>query len=137
MLFIDTGALIARLVERDQHHERALEAWAALAKGQQRCATSNYVLDECITLLARKTTYGFAASEGRKLYASSRLDVLRPDAADERSAIELFSKYADQRVSFTDCVSFVLMKRSRIRRVFAFDRHFAVAGFELWPLSLP
>jgi predicted nucleic acid-binding protein len=133
MIFVDTGAWIARLVARDQNHERALEAWAVLARGQQRCATSNYVLDECITLLARKTTYAFAAREARKLYASDRLEVLRPAAIDERAAIELFAKYADQRVSFTDCVSFALMKRHRMRRAFAFDRHFAAAGFELWP----
>lgn len=133
MIFVDTGALIARVVERDQHHERALAAWESLAKGQQSCLTSNYVLDECITLLARRTTYRFAASQARKLYASKRIEILRPDGVDERRAIELFSKYADQRVSFTDCVSFTLMKRHRIRRAFAFDRHFTAAGFEIWP----
>lgn len=137
MIFVDTGALIARLVERDQHHQRALTAWMELGRGQQRCATSNYVLDECITLLARRTSYTFAASEARKLYASSRLQILRPETEDERNAVELFARYADRRVSFTDCVSFALMKRHRIRRAFAFDRHFAAAGFELWPAAPP
>jgi predicted nucleic acid-binding protein len=40
---------------------------------------------------------------------------------------------ADQRVQFADCVSFVMMRRYRPKRVFGFDRHFAMAGFELWP----
>jgi uncharacterized protein len=38
-------------------------------------------------------------------------------------------KYSDQRVSFTDCISFVLMKRERVKIAFTFDRHFSLAGF--------
>jgi predicted nucleic acid-binding protein len=30
-----------------------------------------------------------------------------------------------------DATSFVIMKRTRIRTVFTFDRHFVVAGFRL------
>ena len=37
------------------------------------------------------------------------------------------------KVSFTDCISFVLMRKRQIKRVFAFDRHFMHAGFTLWP----
>jgi len=36
-------------------------------------------------------------------------------------------------VSFTDCVSFSLMRRYKLSRVFTFDRHFAAAGFTVWP----
>jgi len=43
------------------------------------------------------------------------------------------SKFADQGVSFTDCLSFRLMKRHRIRSVFGFDHHFTAAGFRVWP----
>ena len=57
-----------------------------------------------------------------------------PDAEDEFEAlVELFRKFADQRVSFTDCVSFALMRRYGIAKAFGFDRHFVHAGFELWP----
>ena len=40
-------------------------------------------------------------------------------------------KYADQRVTFTDCVSFAIMRRRRIRTAFTFDRHFEARGFEV------
>lgn len=49
------------------------------------------------------------------------------------AALEQFTKLADQRVSFTDCVSFALMRRHRVRHAFTFDRHFEAAGFEIWP----
>jgi predicted nucleic acid-binding protein len=48
-------------------------------------------------------------------------------------ALERFEKYADQNVSFTDCVSFVLMQKHGIRTAFSFDRHFAMAGFDVEP----
>ncbi|RLB20138.1 MAG: VapC toxin family PIN domain ribonuclease, partial [Deltaproteobacteria bacterium] len=35
--------------------------------------------------------------------------------------------------SFTDCVSFVLMKSQNIKRVFTFDQHFQIAGFQIFP----
>jgi len=40
---------------------------------------------------------------------------------------------SDQSISFTDCVSFVLMRRESIARVFGFDRQFQAAQFKLWP----
>ncbi|MGH7198974.1 MAG: type II toxin-antitoxin system VapC family toxin [Planctomycetaceae bacterium] len=59
--------------------------------------------------------------------------MLRPDAEHELEALGLFEKYADQQVSFTDCVSFVLMRRHHVRAAFTFDRHFAFAGFDVRP----
>ncbi len=53
---------------------------------------------------------------------------------DERAALDLFRQFADQHVSFTDCVSFVLMRKNHLSQVFAFDRHFAYAGFAVQPL---
>jgi predicted nucleic acid-binding protein len=44
-------------------------------------------------------------------------------------------KFADQGMSFTDCVSFAIMRRRRIRTVFTFDRHFQQAGFRLLRVS--
>ncbi len=97
--------------------------------------TSNVVLDETFTLLGRRASYAFAAGRARSLLGSSALTILRPDAEDEQAAVDLFAKFSDQQVSFTDCTSFVLMRRSGLGRAFTFDRHFATAGFETVPKS--
>ncbi len=135
MVFIDTGAFVARYVARDQHHRRALKAWKELSKRNWRCFTSNFVLDETFTLLARRSTYRFAVERARAVMMSETLSILRPSFEDELEALGLFEKFADQEVSFTDCISFVLMRGGRIKRAFAFDRRFGQAGFDLWPSS--
>ncbi len=133
MIFVDTGAFLARSIARDTYHRDAQSGWKKIAESGERCITSNFVLDETLTLLGRRAGNRFAAEEGQRLYASKRLEILRPDETDETAALRWFTRLADQNVSFTDCVSFALMKRGRIKRVFGFDRHFRAAGFEMWP----
>ncbi len=132
MIFLDTGAFLGTYIERDQYHHQALAAWQELKTSTWRCFTSNFVLDETFSLLARRASYRFAAGRARDLLTSGVLEILRPDQETELQALDYFEKFADQQVSFTDCTSFALMKRQRIQRAFAFDRHFALAGFELW-----
>jgi predicted nucleic acid-binding protein len=133
VIFVDTGAFVARYIRQDGHHRRARRAWAEIDRSSSRCFTSSFVLDETFTLLGRRSSYSFAADRARALLSSTALTILRPDADDETRAVDLFAKFADQRVSFTDCVSFILMRRHRLAQAFTFDRHFADAGFEVMP----
>lgn len=135
MIFVDTGAFVARYLRQDSHHRSAKRAWIEIERARDRCFTSNFVLDETFTLLGRRASYSFAAERARALLNSEALTILRPGAEDEQEAVDLFSKFSDQQVSFTDCTSFVLMRRNRLGRAFTFDRHFATAGFETVPKS--
>ncbi len=133
MIFVDTGAFLARYLARDQYHRASQAAWRELPARPWRVHTSNFVLDETITLLGRWASHEFAVDRAEAILTSSGLIVLRPDGDDELDALEYFRKLGDQKASFTDCVSFALMRRYGIARAFAFDRHFVHAGFELWP----
>lgn len=133
MIFLDSGAFVALWLSQDGKHAAAAAALARLKEGRERLLTSNFVLDEALTLAARRAGGRFAAERGRRVLASQALSVLRPEADDELAALDLVEKYADQGVSFTDAVSFVLMRRHRVRRAFTFDQHFSLAGFEVWP----
>ena len=133
MIFIDTGAFLARYLKGDQNHREALDAWEKLQKSFGRYYTSNFVLDETFTLLARRAGYAFAAERARNILSSTALIILRPEKEDEIEAVDFFQKYSDQEVSFTDCTSFVLMKKKNLKRAFSFDGHFERAGFQLWP----
>jgi len=133
MIFIDTGAFLGRYLSHDQYHGLATERWETLTNNSPRCFTSNFVLDELFTLLGRRADYHFAAERARAIYASSALTILRPDQADELAALSYFKKFADQRISYTDCISFRLMSRFHINEAFSFDHHFQYAGYRLWP----
>lgn len=133
MIFIDTGAFLARHLSNDQHHSRAVVFWASIQKTNETCVTSNFVLDETFTLLGRRAGYSFAAQRAINIYASGSLIILRSDKEDELKAIDFFKKYSDHRLSFTDCVSFVLMRKRNIKKVFTFDHHFQMMGFQLFP----
>jgi uncharacterized protein len=131
VIFFDTSAIVGRIVQRDQHHQAAVEFWDSLSSATTICFTSNFVLAEAI--IARRTSYPFAARQARELYASNVLRVVRSKQRDEVQAVHFMGKYADQGVGFVDCISFAIMRRLGIRDVFGFDDHFAAAGFRLQP----
>ena len=133
MIFIDTGAFLARYLSKDQYHSKAIGFWNEIKKKRDACFTSNFILDETFTLLGRRAGYDFAAQRATSIYASKLLTILRPNRADEVKAIDFFQKFADQNVSFTDCITFVLLRKEKIKRVFSFDSHFQWAGFKLCP----
>lgn len=129
MVFVDSGAFLARFLENDTLHARAVPIWRTLRA--RHLLTSAHVLAETWTLLARRAGYAYASDRALDAYASQALEILYSTPDNEIEAVQWFRKYADQRVSFTDCVSFVLMKRRRIRTAFTFDKHFLHAGFEV------
>jgi len=133
VIFIDSGALVARFIQRDQHHMKAAAIWEDLVNGTERCCTSNIVLSETLTLLARRTAYDFAARQAKAIYSSHVLEIIRPTAKDEATAVLLFQKYAEHKVSFCDCISFALMQARNIETAFTFDKHFSLAGFRTCP----
>lgn len=132
MIFIDTGAFLARYLSQDQYHQQAIRLWNKLETSQQSICTSNFVIDETITLLARKASYSFAAQKAKLIFSSNILEIIRVDAKLELQAVQLFEKYADQKVSFTDCVSFAIMRQNNIDEVLGFDKHFEYVGFKFF-----
>ena len=131
MIFVDTGAFLGRYLVNDQHHAEAVSLWEKVRADRERCVTSNLVLSETITLLGRRASHKFAAEKAKLIYASSNFEIMRPTDKDEHNALQWFDKFADQEVSFTDCVSFALMRKARLQGAFSFDQHFERAGFKL------
>ena len=125
---------MAKEITADQHHEQAVEFWNRIRVEEPVIYPSEHILDETSTLLSRRTSYAWSAEWGRDVLGAGVL-FLATEEGDLLEAFFLMKKFADQAVSFTDCISFVLMKREGLHDVFGFDRHFASAGFRVWPNS--
>jgi hypothetical protein len=128
LIFADTGAFLALYSKHDQYHRQASKLFPSLPRP---FSTSNHVADELATLLGRTAGYRYAADRIEDLYASESIDILASTRDDEIEAIRWMRKYSDKEISFTDCVSFAMMRRLGIRTAFTFDRHFRDAGFQV------
>jgi predicted nucleic acid-binding protein len=98
-----------------------------------RLVTSNYVFDETVTLTQARLGHRRAVAVGRTLLDPATVELLRVMPPDERAAWALFERRPDKTYSFTDCTSFVLMRRERIAQAIALDAHFAQEGFTVLP----
>lgn len=132
-IFVDTGAYLARFHSADQRYRQSCVAWGQVQEQRRIVITSHHVFDELATLLARRSSYAFSARKISQIYDSQLVLIERSHENDERIALAFFQKYADQKVSFTDCISFAMMKRLQIKQVFTFDYHFSLAGFNIFP----
>lgn len=129
-LFVDTSAWFAYVNRRDPEHGAVREV---LRRKGVRLVTSNFVFDETVTLCLYRLGHAAAAKVGTVLRESSSIDLVRVTPDDEGQAWKLFLARADERYSFTDCVSFALMRRLGLRRCLALDDDFAAEGFESLP----
>ena len=130
-VFVDSGAWIALALTRDPLHARAREAWTALTEARARLHTSVPVILETFTFLDRNATRDVALAWKDSLGELEGLRILECTAADMKQAWKYFARTNFHKLSAVDATSFVLMRRARVAVAFAFDHHFATAGFRL------
>ena len=135
MVLVDTSAFVAWYVSRDSRNRIAHQFWHELETANTRLVTPNHVVEETLTLLARKVSYPFAAVIAERFYGPNPVEIIYSNREDEEEAVRYFRKFADQQISFTDCISFAIMKHHRVSTAFTFDRHFVDAGFDV--IGLP
>ena len=134
MIFVDSGAWIAFLDQRDQHHDNAVAIYNDLRHQRTRLLTTDYVIDETATRLRYKANYSIAVQfldliENSKV--TRGLTVTEIDSALFQEAERLFRQYDTAELSFTDCTSFVVCQQLNISEAFAFDQHFPMMGITL------
>lgn len=134
-LFVDTAGWMACADAADPAHARSRAARdAALAAGQS-LITTDFVIDETLTLIRFRLGLDAARAWWQQVEGSSRLRWERIDAARFEKAQGLFFQYQDKDFSFTDCTSFVVMRELRLTHAMTTDRHFRQVGFQLLPAA--
>lgn len=110
------------------NYSPAQQAWLDLNEKQQPPLTTDYVLDETLTLLKARADNKTAIEFAKNIYRMD-LKIIYISPKDFKNAVDYFVKYQDKSYSFTDCVSFTVMRNFNIKQVFTFDHHFEQAGF--------
>lgn len=134
-IFMDTWAFLALAHRQDSHHQIAAETYHSLRKQKYLFYTTDYVVDELITLLFRRSSSHEAISfiEGLILgKEKGSLLVIQITTQRFSNAWGLRKKFHDKfRISFTDLTSMVVMNELNIRKIFTDDDHFSHVGMEL------
>jgi uncharacterized protein len=125
-LFWDTSAIYAYINRKDPAHE---EVKQAVGRARGGLVISNYVFDEIVTLVLSRLGHSAAVHIGNVLMNSPQIERHMISAQDELNAWVLFSERRDKKYSFTDCASFILMRRLGLRKCIATDDHFRQEGF--------
>jgi predicted nucleic acid-binding protein len=124
-VFVDTGALFALFVPRDDDHQAAL-TW--LQNNRYTLLTSDYVLDKLLTLLKVHEGNHLALKVSAYLRSTDEIKLVYLTNEIIQAGWDIFEKYKDKGWSFTDCTSKAFMEATHITHAFAFDHHFEQFG---------
>lgn len=138
-VFYDTWAFAALANAADPAHGRAAEADRAVEERGLVAVTSDYVLDEALTLAQARA--GAAVSLALLDVLVQQIDgevlmLVEITRARRDRAVRLFRKLAPDtpRLSFTDCTSMAVMNELGIEVAFTADAHFHEGAARMRPL---
>jgi hypothetical protein len=127
---VDTSYLLARSLPTDPLHDLALE-WEHRTEVGVQFITTDLILIEFLDGLSRGSvairTVG--STIARAIRKSSQVEVVPLTADLFEAALRLYELGKDKDWGMTDCVSFALMRKRRIRNALTYDHHFVQAGF--------
>jgi predicted nucleic acid-binding protein len=131
-LFIDTWGWLTLRDRRETRHRQVVDYYHDLRRLRGIVYTSDYVLDETITLLFRRLPFDIARESLEHIQEAVtqgylRLELVTPDRFAESVGLRL--RFQDKpRISFTDLTSMVIMSRCQIDNVLTEDDHFHQVG---------
>jgi hypothetical protein len=128
-VFMDTAGFLALWDAADEHHARALRLQGELVRKGRQFLTTDYIIDETVTLLLVRHSHAAATDFLQTVTTSESLQLhwVTPDRF--HAAAAFFARHDDKQWSFTDCLSFELMHELNVRDSFTTDQHFRQAGF--------
>jgi predicted nucleic acid-binding protein len=131
-VFVDTWGWMALGHRREPRHVKIQEFYRKLREQQIPIYTSDYVLDELITLLFRRESFTESVRFVDGLFAAiAQGHLITEHVTSERFAVawELRKQFQDKPgISFTDLASMAIMRDLGILQVLTEDEHFIQVG---------
>lgn len=127
-VYVDTSAFLAVLDADDKNHEQAKKVWKELLTSEVSLICSSYVLVETYALVQNRL-----GIEATRVFHEDIYHLLQIEWVEKSLHMYGINSVliANRRsLSLVDCVSFVIMRKLGIKKVFTFDTHFVEQGFE-------
>ena len=134
-LFIDTWAWLTLRDKKESRHGEVKDFYRLFREKRGIIYTSDYVLDETITLLFKRLPFNIAKESLTKIDKAIeesylQMEWVTPDRFEKAKELKL--KYEDKpKISFTDFTSMVVMKELGIKDILTEDEHFGHVGMGL------
>lgn len=131
-LFIDTWGWLTLHDKGEAQHTEARDFYRNFRRDGGSIFTSDYILDETITLLFRRLHFTKANNALDKIEQAVRAGYLRLERITEarfEKAKGLRRKFRDKPlISFTDLTSMVVMQDCSVTQILTEDEHFLHVG---------
>lgn len=132
-LFVDTAGWMACADGADPAHRPACTARDTALEQGSILVTTDYVIDETLTLIRKRLGLGAAEAWWEQIEGSSRLRWEWIGVTRAEKARRVFFRHRDKDYSFTDCTSLVVMQELKLRQALTTDKHFRQMGFQVLP----
>ncbi|MAE13527.1 hypothetical protein CMO92_03100 [Candidatus Woesearchaeota archaeon] len=121
-VLIDASIFCAFANRRDIHHEKAKRILEEIISERYGTPlTTDYIVDETLTVIQRKSCHEEAVRFGKHLF-NSEITVLQLSQAIFQEAWKIFQR--QKGLSFTDCTLVASMESLGIQKIATFDKAF-------------
>ncbi len=132
-VFIDTWGWVTLRDKSELKHRSISRIFQELIKNKIKLFTSDYVLDETITLIFKRLPIETALEALEQIEfacSDSTISLLHVDIETFFKTLVMRKKFFDQpNISFTDFSSAILMSERKISKIITADAHFTHLGF--------
>lgn len=135
-LLIDTWGWLALEDSKDSSHQAVSRTYAEAVRTSGNVFTTNFVLDETISLLFRRRPFEEVARFTKGLLTSPFIGIEEITEARFRRAFDLRLAFRDKPdISFTDLTTMIVAQELKVIDILTGDKHFTQAGlgFRLLP----
>lgn len=110
---------------KDVHNKTADELIRRALKGEFGAIyTTDYIYDEALTLAMVRTGNRNIAEDISDVLLSPRIEMIIIDVSIIEQAKDIFFKFFDKRISFTDATTMAVMQQRNISKIITFNAHF-------------
>lgn len=124
-VFIDSNIFIAELNKDDSLHDRAKAILRNIEKQNLSAITSNFIVNEVITVLSQRVSKTTAITFANFIYDSdTAVDIMTISRNIEIKAIDYLKNLKSKNISFCDCATLAVLDLFTIDNLATFDKDF-------------